>query len=123
MPPIEKMEAASLNTLVACKQLSLSSNCIDKMINLPALRNLEILSLSRNNIKKISGLDEIGLTLKQLWLSYNLIERLDGLQTCVKLEVLFISNNKIKSWDEVEKLKELPSLSNVLLIGNPIYEG
>ena len=93
------------------------------MINLPALRNLEILSLSRNNIKKISGLDEIGLTLKQLWLSYNLIERLDGLQTCVKLEVLFISNNKIKNWDEVEKLKELPSLANVLLNGNPIYDG
>jgi len=30
------------------------------MINLNALANLEVLSLSRNNIKKISGLDEIG---------------------------------------------------------------
>ena len=37
--------------------------------------------------------------------------------------MLFISNNKIKNWDEVEKLKELPSLSNVLLTGNPIYDG
>ena len=41
----------------------------------------------------------------------------------MKLEVLFISNNKIKNWDEVDKLKELPSLANVLLIGNPIYDG
>ena len=30
------------------------------MVNLPNMRNLEILSLARNNIKKIGGLDEIG---------------------------------------------------------------
>ena len=41
------------------------------MINLPQLRNLEILSLARNQIKKISGLEEVGGTLKELWLSYN----------------------------------------------------
>jgi dynein light chain 1, axonemal len=35
------------------------------MINLPNLRNLEILSLARNNIKKISGLDEIGKKIKK----------------------------------------------------------
>ena len=44
--------------------MSLSSNCIDKIVNLPNLRNLEILSLARNNIKKIGGLDEIGIKLK-----------------------------------------------------------
>ena len=60
IPPIEKMDAPVLNTLSKCKRLSLSSNCIDKMINLPNLRNLEILSLSRNLIKKIAGLEEIG---------------------------------------------------------------
>jgi dynein light chain 1 len=31
------------------------------MVNLPNMRNLEILSLARNNIKKIGGLDEIGI--------------------------------------------------------------
>lgn len=72
-----------------------------------AAENLEILSLARNSIKRISGLEEVGSTLKQLWLSYNQIEKLDGLQPCVKLEVLFISNNRIKSWDEVEKLVRL----------------
>jgi dynein light chain 1 len=60
IPPIEKMDAPVLNTLAKVKHLSLSSNSIDKMINLPNLRNLEILSLSRNQIKKISGLEEIG---------------------------------------------------------------
>lgn len=60
VPPIDKMDPAVLNNLVKCTQLSLSSNCIDKIVNLPNLRNLEILSLARNNIKKIGGLDEIG---------------------------------------------------------------
>lgn len=122
-PPIEKMENQSLNTLLKCKHLSLSSNSIDKMINLPSLRNLEILSLSRNNIKKIGGLEEIGQTLRELWLSYNLIEKLDNLQPCQKLQTLYISNNKIKSWDELDKLKDLAEIGNVLFVGNPIYEG
>ena len=85
IPPIEKLDAPVLNSLAKCKKLSLSTNSIDKMINLPNLRNLEILSLSRNMIKKISGLEEVGNTLKELWLSYNFIEKLDGLQPCVKL--------------------------------------
>lgn len=36
LPPIEKMDN-SLNTLTACRHLSLSTNCIEKMINLPNL--------------------------------------------------------------------------------------
>ena len=123
IPPIEKMDAPILNTLVKCRHLSLSSNCIDKMINLPNLRNLEILSLGRNNIKKISGLEEVGATLRELWLSYNFIERLDNLQSCVKLETLYISNNKIKNWEELDKIKDLPEIANVLFVGNTIYDG
>ena len=112
------MDAPVLNTLAKVKRLSLSTNSIDKMINLPNLRNLEILSLSRNLIKKISGLEEIGQTLKELWLSYNLIEKLDGLQPCVKLHTLYIGNNRIKNWDEIDKLKDLPEIANVLFTGN-----
>eukprot|EP00919_Chromeraceae_sp_WS-2016_P070366 GHVR01166832.1.p1 GENE.GHVR01166832.1~~GHVR01166832.1.p1 ORF type:complete len:190 (-),score=40.28 GHVR01166832.1:531-1100(-) len=121
-PPITKMDAL-LNSLVNVKKLSLSSNAIDKIINLPNLKNIEILSLGRNVIKKISGLDEIGSTLKELWISYNLIDKLDGLSPCVKLQVLFIGNNKIKNWEELEKLTSLPALENTLFLGNPIYEG
>merc|ERR1719335_425071 len=49
---------SSLNNLTACKKLSLSTNSIDKMISLPGLKNLEILSLGRNQIKKIQGHEE-----------------------------------------------------------------
>merc|ERR1719436_1123639 len=114
---------SSLNQLVSVRQLSLSTNCIDKMISLPALKNIEILSLGRNVIKKITGLEEIGATLKELWLSYNSISTLDGLQPCTKLKCLFMSNNKIKDWSELAKLQANPDLINILLVGNPIYEG
>ena len=74
------------------------------MIALPKLKNLRILSLGRNNIKRIMALEDVGQTLEELWLSYNQIEKLDGLQPCIKLHTLFISNNRIKSWDEVGKV-------------------
>jgi dynein light chain 1 len=122
LPPIERLDNA-LNSLVNVRHLSLSTNCIDKMISLPNLKNIEILSLGRNLIKRIQGLEEIGATLKELWLSYNQISSLDGLHPCVKLTTLYITNNKIKDWTEIRKLSTLPELGNVGLIGNPIYEG
>ena len=91
------------------------------MIPLPKLKNLKILSLGRNNIKRIMALEDIGATLEELWISYNQIEKLDGLQPCVKLSVLFMSNNKIKSFDELAKVSQLPEIKNVLFIGNPCY--
>mmetsp|Transcript_68907 Transcript_68907/g.111038 ORF Transcript_68907/g.111038 Transcript_68907/m.111038 type:complete len:191 (-) Transcript_68907:200-772(-) len=121
-PPIEKMDS-SLNQLVNVRHLALSTNCIDKMISLPALKNIEILSLGRNMIKKISGLEEIGATLRELWISYNSISDLGGLSACTKLTTLFISNNKIKDFGELDKLTSNPDLNNILLVGNPMYEG
>ena len=51
---------------------------------------LEILSLGRNNIKKIEGLDGVADTLKELWISYNNIEKLAGIEKLKALEVLFM---------------------------------
>ena len=132
-PPIEKMDQ-SLHQLVNVKQLSLSTNSIEKMIPLAPLRNLEILSLGRNMIKKIEGLEAVSATLRELWLSYNQINTLDGLDSCYRLEVLFMSNNKIgedskgkptfdRGWGEIDKLTCLPELKDVLFVGNPMYEG
>lgn len=91
------------------------------MIALPKLKSLRILSLGRNNIKRIMALEDVGSTLEELWISYNQIEKLDGLQPCIKLTTLFIGNNKIKAWDELSKVSQLPEIKSVLFIGNPIY--
>ena len=69
-PPIDRMDE-NLNQFEQCVRLSLSSNQIDRFIALPKLRNLKVLSLGRNNIKRIISLEEIGQTLEELWLSYN----------------------------------------------------
>ena len=47
------------------------------MIALPRLKNLKILSLGRNQIRRFQGLEDIGQTLEELWISYNNIEKLD----------------------------------------------
>lgn len=120
VPPISKLDAG-LNALAACEQLSLSTNCIDRMANLGGLTKLKILSMGRNNLKKIEHLESNAATLEELWVSYNQISTLDGLGGLNSLRSLYISNNSIKQWSELEKLKDLPELKDVLLIGNPIY--
>ena len=72
-PPIDKLETSALSTLSRVEKLSISSNCIGKMVNFPPLKYITRLSLARNNINRIQGLEEIAGTLKELWLSYNLI--------------------------------------------------
>ena len=123
VPPIDKLDAAVLSTLANCRHLSLSTNSIEKMVPITGLKRLEILSLGRNQIKKIYGLEEIGPTLKELWISYNLIEKLDGLAPhCTALTVFYIAHNKIKDINELDKIKDLPALSNCVFLGNEFYE-
>ncbi|KAL0585353.1 hypothetical protein ABG067_004885 [Albugo candida] len=121
LPPINKLDT-SLNALKNCEHLSLSTNCIDRFIPLSGMKKLRILSLGRNQIKKIEKLDDFAETLEELWLSYNLIATLDGLSGLTHLTTLYVSNNQIKNWEELDKLAALPKLRDVLFTGNPIYE-
>lgn len=120
-PPIEKMDA-TLATLKACKHLSLSTNNIDKISNLAGLDSLQKLSLARNLIKRIEGLDPVADTLQELWLSYNQIAQLSGLEKCGKLRVLLLANNKIADYKALEVLTPLTSLEELVLVGNPLYD-
>ncbi len=124
-PPIDRIDN-TVNQFQNCVRLSFSTNLIDKIPLLPGnyLPKLRVLSLGRNQIKKITGLEEVGATLTELWISYNQISTLDGLGCCLKLETLYISNNKIKDLSELKKLAASnPSLSNCNFVGNPLYEG
>ena len=60
----------TLNSLVECERLALSTNCIDRIVALGGMAKLKILSLGRNNLKKIDNLDANAGTLEELWLSF-----------------------------------------------------
>ncbi|XP_077994462.1 dynein axonemal light chain 1-like [Glandiceps talaboti] len=120
-PPIEKMDA-SLSTLTMCEHLALSTNCIEKIANLNGLKNLKILSLGRNYIKSLNGLEAVADSLQQLWISYNSVEKLKGIQVLKKLKVLYMSNNQVKDWGEFNKLSDVPLLEELVFVGNPLEE-
>ncbi|PVD26200.1 hypothetical protein C0Q70_13869 [Pomacea canaliculata] len=66
--------------------------------------------------------EAVGDTLVELWISYNNIEKLKGINVLKKLEVLLMSNNQVKDWSEFGKLADLPSLKELLFVGNPLEE-
>lgn len=103
---------ASLNNLKNCERLSLSTNCIDRIAGISgSMEKLRILSLGRNNIKKIEKLDEIAGSLEQLWISYNNISTLDGLACLENLTTLYCARNIIKSFAELDKIVSSFSIS------------
>ena len=95
---------------------------IEKISGLNGLKNLKILSLGRNYIKSLAGLEGVGDHLEELWISYNMIEKLKGVDTLKALKVLFMGHNLVKDWSEFNRLKELPKLENLLFIHNPVNE-
>jgi len=119
-PLITKMDN-SLSTLKKCKHLRMSSNAIGKIEGVAGMDALTILSLGRNAIKKIEGLNEVSDTLEQLWISYNQIGSFAGIEKLVNLQVLYCSNNKIDKWPEVERLQALPKLRELNLVNNPLW--
>ncbi|GFO46192.1 dynein light chain 1, axonemal [Plakobranchus ocellatus] len=111
-----------MKKLKACEQLSLSTNKIEKIANLNGLKRLTILSVGRNAIKTLVGIEAVNDTLVELWCSYNLIDKFKGLTGMKKLKVLHMAHNKVADVGEVGKLSSIPTLEDVLLIGNPIEE-
>jgi len=77
----------------------------------------------RNLLKKLTKLEDVAGTLEELWLSYNQLKTLDDINVCENLEVLYFGNNCISDWEELNKLAGLPKFRDILLVGNPIYEG
>lgn len=119
-PPIEKMDD-SLSALVKCQKLSLSTNMIKRIVGLSQLKSLKILSLGRNHIRYVDGIESVAETLEQLWISYNMIAKLGGMGVMKKLKVLYIGNNSINDWNEVDELGKLKdTLEKLVLAGNPL---
>lgn len=79
-----------------------------------------MLSIGRNLIKNLTGIEILSETLEQLWASYNNIEKIRPICVLKKLKVLYISNNFIKDINELKSLAELPLLEELVITGNPI---
>lgn len=119
-PPIVKLDPAALATLQACEHLALSSNAIEKLVNLSGMNNLKSLSIGRNKIKKLEHLDAIGDRLEQLWMSYNNVSSFAGIEQCGVLRCLYAGNNMVKDKKELTRLQVLPKLEELVLVGNPV---
>ncbi|KAH8376624.1 hypothetical protein KR093_000468 [Drosophila rubida] len=120
-PPIEKMDS-TLSTLVECQKLSLSSNMIEKIVGISGMKNLRVLSLARNYLKNLNGIETLAETLEELWVSYNNIEKIKPIESMKALKVLYISQNLIKDWAEFMRMGAPPALGEITFSGNPLFE-
>ena len=120
VPPITKMDGG-LAVLAGCEHLSVGSNAIDKLGGLASLPRLRVLSCSRNAVKGLAAVGDLGATLEELWCSYNQIRSLQGVERLPRLRVLFCSNNLLADWDALEPLSGLAALADLNLLGNPLY--
>ena len=98
--------------------LSLNNNQIEDIENLDHL-NIEELFLADNNIKIITGLDNLAL-LRRLDLSKNEISKCHGLESIDRLKFLFLCHNKISKVNELSKIENLQELTELDLCFNPI---
>ena len=120
-PPIERMDN-SLTKLAMCEKLSLSTNMISNINNLQNMKCLKILSLGRNLVKSLAGIEAVADSLEELWISYNRIEKLTPLTKMTKLKTLFMAHNFVYQWDQFAQLGELPALKDLVFLGNPLEE-
>ena len=117
------MNASDMVGLSSCEKLSLSSNAITKMQLSKSLRSLKVLSMGRNNLQRLdASLADVSGTLEELWISYNAVSKLDALRSCKQLRVLYASNNALKALADLNPLRELPALEDVVLHHNPFYD-
>ncbi|ETO33660.1 flagellar outer dynein arm light chain LC1, partial [Reticulomyxa filosa] len=131
IPSLDKMDSVTLGQLTECE----FRNILLKKASLnSSTKNLKILSLSRNNIKKLEKFEDVAETLE---------EKIEGLENLTKLRVLYLSNNKIQFFEELDRIvnsiffffcfgcfkhvncvkqkAHLTNLKDILLLGNPIY--
>lgn len=119
LPPIDKLDP-SLGNLANCEKLSLSTNMIEKLTNLNLLKNVKVLSIGRNALKSLAGIEGLSDTLEELWASYNFIDKLKNLSGLKNLRVFCLSNNLVKDINELKNLADLPNFGDLLLKGCPL---
>merc|ERR1712196_175895 len=85
-------------------------------------QQLGSLFLQNNTINSISGLDAL-TNLHTLNLSNNCISHVANLSCCVNLRTLNLSGNELSTFASVVHVGEVPSLQNLDLQKNKLFEG
>uniref|UniRef100_UPI0035901D9B protein phosphatase 1 regulatory subunit 7 isoform X2 n=1 Tax=Myxine glutinosa TaxID=7769 RepID=UPI0035901D9B len=96
-------------TLRNVRVLCLRQNVIKKIENLESLTMLQELDLNDNLLTRIENLNALE-SLEILDLSFNSLRKIEGLERLSKLKKLFLVNNKIVKVEKLEHLQELEML-------------
>ena len=113
---VHSIEPDSFEGLSNLEEIWLGKNSIPRLINLHPLKNLKILSIQSNKLKKIENLEEL-TNLEELYLSHNFITKIEGLEKNLKLNTLDVTSNKITS---LENLNHLSNLTDIWASFNKI---
>ena len=118
---ITKLRPLQLHKLPSLKALFLQNNDISTLDGFEEFPSLIELVLDRNKIKYIADKDLTSLkNILELHLEDNRLKFLPDLNGLVSLHRLFLANNRIHELKELVKLSDLPYLTEVSFINNPI---
>ncbi|PRP77458.1 nischarin-like, partial [Planoprotostelium fungivorum] len=100
--------------------LDLSHNLIVQISNLDNCYGLKTLNLSYNKIVSLHQINQLLGMVVILNLSNNKIKVTQGLEKCYSLEDINLCGNEIEEVTEILRLKTLPLIQQLSLLGNPI---
>ncbi|GFE54613.1 phosphatase regulator subunit [Babesia ovis] len=104
---VEKIENLEANSEL--ELLDLYQNNITRIENIGHLKNLRVLDVSFNRIERIENLEEL-VNLRELYLTNNKISEVENVKTLANLQLLEIGSNRVRDYGEIRLLKELTSL-------------
>ncbi|XP_067906097.1 dynein axonemal assembly factor 1 isoform X2 [Heterodontus francisci] len=119
---LSKIENLDAQTELRC--LFLHQNLIHKIENLEPLQKLDSLNLSNNYIKTIENLSCLSV-LQTLQLAHNrlcLVQDIEHLKQCPSLSVLDLSHNKLGDPDIITVFEVMPNLHVLNLMGNEVVK-
>lgn len=103
------------------KILLCSENSIAKIEYLDKLRNLREFDISKNKIRALEPkLFYSPTQLTRLRLDDNPLKQLTHIETLEQLEVISLTGTKIAEFVELERIADLPHLSDLALINTPL---
>ena len=118
---IQSLAGLSEAKTPALRVLILTHNKIVRLEIPESLKSLRELEASSNSIRQIDPTSfPPGLSLQYVGLEKNRIKSLSNFTNLTKLQSLKLTTNRLQYGEEVEKIKELPYLKDLVLANNPL---